>query len=148
MATTTYLDIIRLNEAKTYLKVDDQTITDNEIVGMINSALSYIEKSTGWVMFARDKNYFGTYYVDVFDFPINTVVVDTIEKGSYSRVPTVDGKVTLNVGIAEREELPQELINCALELISFWYYNEETKNAQNSIPDFVQANIDKNRRFI
>ena len=38
--------------------------------------------------------------------------------------------------------IPNELIDCALQLINFWFYNSETKNAMNTVPDFVNINID------
>ena len=44
---TDYTDIISLERAKLYLKVDElQTATDQEITSMINSSLSFIEKRT------------------------------------------------------------------------------------------------------
>ena len=56
---TSYLDVISLETAKLYLKIDEgQTETDNEITGMINSALSYIEKRTNHIFKTRDKLYY------------------------------------------------------------------------------------------
>jgi hypothetical protein len=155
---TNYTDVISLEQAKLYLKIDDgQTITDDEITGMINSALSYVEKRTNHIFKTRDK----VYYKDcalvqkatVYDYPINNpegegFIAGIVYKTNKAIVPTVNDMVTLNIGYDAVDDIPSELIDSALQLINFWFYNSETKNAMNTIPDFVMANIDTNRRFI
>lgn len=152
---TSYLDVISLETAKLYLKIDEgQTETDNEITGMINSALSYIEKRTNHIFKTRDKLYYKdcalVQQVKVYDYPIDNSVteLDIQYRPLYAIVPTIDNVVTLTVGYENLEDIPAELIDSALQLINFWFYNSETKNAMNTIPDFVQNNIDINRRFI
>ena len=152
---TNYTDIISLATAKLYLKIDaGQTATDNEITGMINSALSYIEKRTNHIFKTREKLYYKdcalVQQVKVYDYPIDNTVteLDIQYRPLYAIVPTIDNVVTLTVGYENLEDIPAELINSALQLINFWFYNSETKNAMNTIPDFVQNNIDINRRFI
>ena len=152
---TNYTDVISLEQAKLYLKVDDgQTITDDEITGMINSALSFIEKRTNHIFKTRDKVYFKdcalVQQVRVYDYPIdNTETELEIEyRPLYAIVPTVNNMVTLTTGYSSVEDIPSELIDSALQLINFWFYNSETKNAMNSVPDFVLSNIDVNRRFL
>lgn len=155
---TNYTDVISLEQAKLYLKIDDgQTITDDEITGMINSALSYIEKRTQHIFKTRDK----VYYKDcalvqkatVYDYPINNpegegFIEGIVYKTNKAIVPTVNDMVTLNIGYDAVEDIPAELIDSALQIINFWFYNSETKNAMNTIPDFVLSNLDTNRRFI
>lgn len=149
-----YLDIISLDTAKMYLKIDEfQTETDNEIVAMINSALSYIEKRTNHIFKTKDKVYYKdcalVQQTTVWDYPIqNTEELDIKYFTNKAIVPTVDGFVTLTVGYTNTDDIPSELIDIALQLINFWFYNSETKNAINNIPDFVNVNIDINRRFI
>ncbi len=152
---TNYTDVISLEQAKLYLKIDDgQTITDDEITGMINSALSFIEKRTNHIFKTRDKVYFKdcalVQQVKVYDYPIdNTETELDIEyRPLYAIVPTVNNMVTLTTGYTSVEDIPSELIDSALQLINFWFYNSETKNAMNSVPDFVLSNIDVNRRFL
>lgn len=152
---TSYTDVISLETAKLYLKIDEgQTETDNEITGMINSALSYIEKRTNHIFKTRDKLYYKdcalVQQVKVYDYPIDNTVTELYIKYRplYAIVPTVDNVVTLTIGYDNVEDIPAELIDSALQLINFWFYNSETKNAMNTIPDFVQNNIDINRRFI
>jgi hypothetical protein len=152
---TNYTDVISLEQAKLYLKIDDgQTITDDEITGMINSALSFIEKRTNHIFKTRDKVYFKdcalVQQVKVYDYPIdNTETELEIEyRPLYAIVPTVNNMVTLTTGYTSVDDIPSELIDSALQLINFWFYNSETKNAMNSVPDFVLSNIDVNRRFL
>lgn len=151
---TDYTDVISLEQAKLYLKVDDgQTITDDEITGMINSALSFIEKRTNHIFKTREKVYFKdcalVQQVKVYDYPIDNIdELDIIYRPLYAIVPTVNNMVTLTTGYTSVEDIPSELIDSALQIINFWFYNSETKNAMNSVPDFVLSNIDINRRFL
>lgn len=152
---TSYTDVISLAKAKLYLKIDTgQTETDAEITQMIGSALSYIEKRTNHIFKTRNKLYYKdcalVQQVKVYDYPIdNTVTLLDIEyRPTYAIVPTVNDKVTLTIGYSSINDIPTELIDCALGIINFWFYNSETKGADNSIPDFINATIDQNRRFI
>jgi hypothetical protein len=152
---TDYTDVISLEQAKLYLKIDEgQTVTDDEITGMINSALSFIEKRTNHIFKTRDKVYFKdcalVQQVKVYDYPIDNTETefDIIYRPLYAIVPTVNNTVTLTTGYTSVDDIPSELIDSALQLINFWFYNSETKNAMNSIPDFVLSNIDVNRRFL
>lgn len=151
---TDYTDVISLEQAKLYLKIDDgQTVTDDEITGMINSALSFIEKRTNHIFKTREKVYFKdcalVQQVKVYDYPIDNIdELDIIYRPLYAIVPTVNNMVTLTTGYTSVEDIPSELIDSALQLINFWFYNSETKNAMNSVPDFVLSNIDVNRRFL
>jgi hypothetical protein len=152
---TDYTDVISLEQAKLYLKIDEgQTVTDDEITGMINSALSFIEKRTNHIFKTRDKVYFKdcalVQQVKVYDYPIDNTETefDIIYRPLYAIVPTVNNTVTLTTGYTSVDDIPSELIDSALQLINFWFYNSETKNAMNSVPDFVLSNIDINRRFL
>ena len=151
---TNYTDVISLEQAKLYLKIDDgQTITDDEITGIINSALSFIEKRTNHIFKTREKVYFKdcalVQQVKVYDYPIDNIdELDIIYRPLYAIVPTVNNMVTLTTGYTNVDDIPSELIDSALQLINFWFYNSETKNAMNSVPDFVLSNIDVNRRFL
>lgn len=150
---TNYTDVISLETAKTYLKIDaGQTETDNEIVQMISSSLAYIERKTNHIFKTKEK----VYYKDcslveratVYDYPINTAIEGVEVRLNKSIVPTAGGFVTLNIGYTNIEDMPTELIDCALSILNFWFYNSETKGADNSIPKFVEMTIDQNRRFI
>ncbi len=153
---TDYTDVISLDQAKLYLRIDEgQDVTDDEITGMINSALSYIEKRTNHIFKTKEKVYYKdcalVQQVKVYDYPIvveEPPAIDIKYRTNYAIVPTVEGFVTLTLGYEEVEDIPSELIDCALQLINYWFYNSETKNAMNTVPDFVNINIDVCRRFI
>jgi hypothetical protein len=152
---TTYLDIISLEQAKIYLKVDSgQTETDDEITSMINSSLSFIEKRTNHIFKTREKVYYKdcslVQQVKVYDYPIDNTEteLDIVYRPLYAIVPTINDTVTLTIGYSLLDDFPNELIDAALQIINFWFYNSETKNAMNTIPDFVLQVIDANRRFL
>jgi len=151
---TDYTDVISLDRAKEYLKIDaGQDSTDAEITGMINSALSYIEKRTNHIFKTRAKVYYKdcalVQQVKVYDYPIQNIDDLVIEyRTNCAIVPTVDGFVTLTTGYEDVEEIPNELISDALSIINFLFYNSENKNSMNGIPDFIMESIDTNRRFI
>ncbi len=152
---TTYLDVIPLETAKLYLKVDaGQTETDAEITQMIGSSLSIIEKRTNHIFKTRNKVYYKdcalVQQVRVYDYPIDNTVtlLDIVYRPNYAIVPTINDVVTLTIGYSDVDDIPTELIDCALGIINFWFYNSETKGSDNSIPDFINATLDQNRRFI
>lgn len=155
---TNYTDVISLERAKLYLKVDaSQTETDDEITSMINSSLSFIEKRTNHIFKTRNK----IYYKDcnlvekttVYDYPINNPEGDgfisgIVYKTNKAIVPTVDGFVTLNIGYSDVDDIPNELIDSALQLIKVWFYESETQSNTTLIPLSVMQSIDVNKRFI
>jgi len=150
----TYLEVLPLETVKLYLKVDEgQTETDAEITQMIKSSLAYIEKRTNHIFQAKDKVYYKdcalVQQVKVYDYPINDAEdLDILYRPNYAIVPTVNDTVTLSLGYNDILDVPDELIDCALGIINFWFYNSETKGADNSIPNFISATIDQNRRFV
>lgn len=151
---TNYTDVISLEQAKLYLRIDDgQTITDDEITHMINSALSFIEKRTQHIFKTQDK----VYYKDcalvqkatVYDYPINnTDNLDIIYKTNKAIVPTVNDMVTLNIGYGSVDYIPNELIDAALQIIKVWFYEAEKQVNTTLIPLSAMQAIDANRRFV
>lgn len=149
-----YLDIITLPEAKIYLRIDDtQSITDDEIIQMIEGAISYVEKETNVIAYARDI----TYDLDegerlrVYDYPINSVTGATLyqKKNLYSLYDKDgDDPVVLNVGFTDCEDYPKELKQAALQILKVWYYESETDQNSSLLPMSVKMAVDKNRRFI
>lgn len=155
---TNYTDVISLEQAKLYLRIDDdQTVTDDEITQMINSALSFIEKRTQHIFKTRNK----VYYKDcalvekatVYDYPINNpegegFIANIEYKTNKAIVPTVDGFITLNIGYDSLDDIPSELIDAALQLIKVWFYESEKQANTTLIPLSVKEAIDVNRRFV
>ena len=148
---TDYIDVISLERAKLYLKVDTlQTETDDEITSMINSSLSFIEKRTGHIFKTQNKTYYGTDCVIVYDYPIdNSVTEYVIEYRQTSAIiPTVNNSVVVTLGYTDVADIPNELIDAALQLIKVWFYESETQNNSTLIPKSVMEAIDVNRRFV
>lgn len=146
-----YIDVITLVRAKNYLRVDeDLTDDDTEITSMINAALRYIEKRTNHIMFAQEKVYNGSCQVKVYDFPINSIVTDPtpfkVDFAAFTVYPDVK-TVTLNVGYGV-DEVPDDLIQAALQMIKVFYYESEKQINTTLIPESVMQVIDINRRFI
>jgi hypothetical protein len=152
---TNYTDVISLEQAKLYLRIDDgQTVTDDEITQMINSALSFIEKRTNHIFKTRDKVYYKdcalVQQVKVYDYPIDNseTDLDIVYRQLYAIVPTVNDMVTLTIGYTSVDDIPSELIDAALQIIKVWFYEGEKQTNTTLIPLSVIQAIDVNRRFI
>ena len=151
---TDYIDVISLAQAKLYLKIDAlQTETDAEIISMIKSSLSFIEKRTGHIFKTRNKTYYSCALVNsviVYDYPIDNAITlyDIQYRQTNAIVPTVDGSVILTLGYSDIDDIPNELIDAALQLIKVWFYESETQSNSTLIPLSVMQAIDVNRRFV
>lgn len=147
-----YIDVIPLARSKNYLRIDiSMTADDAEITSMINAALSYVEKRTNHLVYARDKYYNGVCQVKVYDYPINTIITPVDPFVVYFTMFAVfpnDKEVQLNVGYADPADVPDELIQAALQMIKVWYYESEKQVNSTLIPESVKEALDVYRRFI
>ena len=154
-----YLTIISLDEAKNYLRIDDTLTEDNaNITRMINGALSFIERWTNVLVFAREKTYLlidG--FVRVYDAPINSITSPTeadmtneqrtLYKNFCHGSETAD--LVLNVGHVSPSTVPQELIEVAYEIIDIMYYEHETgKTIKKDLSGLSKDILNQNKRFI
>lgn len=153
-----YLDVISLENAKSFLGVDD-TSRDTEITQMINAALSLIERETNYIMEAVDKAYLlRDGCVRVYDYPINTddgdldETVTRTNKSLYSIYSdsSTATTITLNVG---GTDIPADLVQAGYSLIEFFFNEKETGNRlftydTTRIPDHINYIVQKNRRFL
>ncbi len=160
-----YTDIISLNDAKTYLRIDDtETEDDQFITRSINAAFSWIEKRTNQIVSARDKEYsLINGYTRIYDSPINTDLSTLTDytftkKGLYYVVcansSDADSDFVLNIGETDYDNVDFEFINVAYEIIDY-YYNQskkETRVKGATISDYLsemsREYININRRFI
>ena len=153
-----YIDVLTLAQTKTFLRIDD-TLSDDDaqITQMIKSALSTIERRTNVLVNARSKSYlFQDYEVRVYDFPINSltspsdaVLVEKELHSNYSTNNTANLKLVLNVGYTDPLDVPSELIDAALQLVKYMYYEAETNTAsKGNIPYWIQEMINQHKRFI
>tara|TARA_B110001469_G_scaffold67813_1_gene64643 strand:- start:310 stop:777 length:468 start_codon:yes stop_codon:yes gene_type:complete len=152
-----YLNVISLDQAKQYLRIDDELSADDaQIEQMIKGALSTLERRTNILFYARKKKYiFQDYSVKVYDYPINEVVstfdVDTEQKTLFTNYQTnsSDNEIVLMVGFENAEDVPSELVDCALQYIKYLYYEAETNTAnKGGLPSWLNDMINQNKRFI
>lgn len=153
-----YLDVISLATAKNYLRVDEtQTEDDADITRMIKGALRYVEEFTGHIMFARDKNYLlQDCSVRVYDYPINTLNTPSdatvVLKPLYSIYSVTDTDldfVNLNVGYSDPTDVPQDLIDVALEKIGLSYYGAKEDGAvKKQLSEDSMSVLYQNKRFL
>lgn len=148
-----YTDVITLERAKNYLRIDaDLTEDDNEITSMINAALRFVEKRTNHIMYPRNQTYRGNCQVKVWDYPINATVPATPELfvchfATYDVWPC-EKTVTLNVGYLTPDLVPDDLIQAALQMIKVWYYESEKQVSTTLIPESIKEVLYLNARFI
>lgn len=150
-----YIDVITLADAKLYLRVDDTlTEDDAQITRMINAALSYVEKYTNVIVFARDKEYRTTDgCVRVYDYPINSEVtadLTAFSKTLYTNYTfsTSNDLIELNVGYVDTADIPQEVIEAAYEIIDIYYYGKESGKTMADLSPMSRQGLDQFKRFL
>jgi hypothetical protein len=146
-----YLNIISLSQAKTYLRIDeDQNETDIEIISMIEGCLSFIEKRTNHILFPRDKIYYADNIANVYDFPINTIPSTSVQLiySTYSSITTFNRSVLLNVGYINVSQIPEELRQAAFQMLKVFYFEAEKQVNTTLIPESVLMILDINKRYI
>ena len=147
-----YLDVITLARTKNYLRLDAGfTADDAEVTSMIKAACRFIELRTNHIFFAQDKVFTGLVNVQVYDFPINSLVSPvgaTVVYFATSNSYTAQTSVTLNVGYATADHVPEELKAAVLQMVKVWYYESEKQVNTMLIPMSVLQAVDVNRRFL
>lgn len=145
-----YLDVISLENAKTYLGVDD-TSRDGEITRMINASLSYLERVTNIILFDRDKVYnYDNGCVRVYDYPINSTTSTTHDadvKSTYSIYTENDidiKTITINVGYTDSINIPSDLIETGYAIIECLFNGGSVAK----LPELIKDMVDANKRFI
>ena len=147
----TYNEILPLAEVKNYLRVDDDfTEDDTAIERMVRSALGFIEQRTNHIFQLRKNvEYFRNdrQYLDIYDYPLT--YSGDLTKLSYSNKVRFDAdNVTIDsVGYASREDVPDALIEAALQIIKVFYYEAEKQVNTTLIPDAVNQILAAYRRF-
>ena len=152
-----YLNVLPLATVKDYLRIDDtQNETDAEITSMIRSSLSYIEKHTNIILYARDKEYdVEDYCVKVYDYPINSLIVPleatTVKKSLYTNytINTSDETIKLNVGYTDVSDVPTELLDLAKVMVKVMFYEQETNQSfKEMLPQWANDILCTNKRFL
>lgn len=153
-----YLSVISLNDAKDYLRIDSNLNDDNSrIQSMIAASLGIVEKETNILVYNRDKDYtFLDGLVRVYDFPINSLETPTDAKrqkktlySNYTANVEDGTTLTLNVGYQNKNDVPAELVEIALNIVKHFYYETETdKVTQTGLPEWIKSALFLHKRFI
>ena len=148
-----YSSIISLQEAKNYLRVDeDFTDDDLSIQAMLKSAIRYVENHTQHYFFAKDvQRLIIDGKVRVYDFPLNSLVSPTenVENKIYptwTEYTVTDSSlthITVNVGYQASADVPEELKLVALYLLDMYYYGKE-----GDLPQYHIDTLNHYKRFI
>lgn len=147
----TYNEILPLEEVKNYLRLDEEfTEDDTAIERMVRSALQFIEKRTNHIFEQKTGvEYFrnGSRYLDIYDFPLT--YAGDLTKLSYANKVRFDvDSITIDtVGYQNREDVPDALIDAALQIIKCFYYEAEKQVNTTLIPDSVNQILSQYRRF-
>jgi hypothetical protein len=139
-----YIDVLPLADVKNYIRVDIVE-DDADITMMINSAMEYIEKFTGHILYQRNMDYLlinGC--ARVYDYPINDLVSPTTVTGYlkpgykfYQNTNTTDETLTLDMGYALASDVPDALLQVAKEMIKVWYFDQDKQIETSLIPNNV-----------
>lgn len=163
-AITSYLDIISLERARIYLRVDDtMNEDDSEIESMIKGAFLFMERYTNHIFMPKDflqyadgtgmalDNDFNHHcgYVSVYKYPINSTVDDVlpVRKFNMKWIYNVN-ELDFNAGYDDTDQIPDDFIQAALQIIKVWYFEAEKEVNDTMIPVSVRQVLDTYRRFV
>lgn len=153
-----YLDIITLARAKNYLRVDDTlTEDDAEIESMIKAAFLFIERYTCHLFGARELSQLVP--PKIYKYPINSIegVTEDDWDNYYQRnldyycqenASTRPVLTTFNAGYVNIEDVPEDFIQAALQIIKVWYFESQKQVNETLIPVSVRQVLDTYRRFV
>jgi hypothetical protein len=152
-----YLDVITLEEAKIYLRIDDTlTEDDDNITRMIYASLSFVEKWTNILVYNRTVSYLlEDGFKRIYDWPITEVLtpaefeVRTRTLFSDFRSGYSDIGATMDVGFVDPLDVPQELREVAFQIIDILYYKAgNNKPIQEQLGPVAMDMLHQLKRFI
>lgn len=148
------MSVITLDQAKIYLRIDDDLDVDMEaeLQLLINAAESVISEKTGHILNPMSRTYTPgpDGCVRVYEYPINEGIpedVGVVHKANFSSFYSAE-PVTLNVGYEQVADVPEALVNAALQLLKFYYYEAEAKATPQKMPPQIHQAIMTYKRFI
>lgn len=147
----TYNEILPLATVKNYLRLDSSfTADDQDIERMVSSALSVIEKQTGYVLQLRENvTYKRAYcgFIDIYDYPV--IYSGNLTRLDYAGKVRFDAdEVTVNLGYDTVNAIPSALLDCALQMIKVWYFEAEKQENTTLIPENVKQILMTYKRAI
>jgi len=156
MPIIAYTDIISLERARIYLRVDDGMNEDDaEITSMIKAAFLFMERYTNHIFINREFKQLVP--PKIYNYPITEISgVPEDDWNNYyqrnmdyycseRRTPVL---TTYKAGYEEVAEVPDDFIQAALQMIKVWYYESEKQENSTLIPISVTQVLDTYRRFV
>ena len=146
-----YETILPISEVKNHIRIDDDfTEDDAAIERMVRSTLGFIEQRTNHIFQLRENvEYFRNerQYLDIYDYPLT--YSGDLTKLSYSNKVRFDADAVEidSVGYATREQVPDALIDAALQMIKLFYFEAEKQVNTTLVPDNVHQILAAYRRF-
>lgn len=155
---TSYTDVISLEQAKNYLRIDEgMTEDDLFISSMIKAALQWIESYTRHILVEQEVTLYapaqtncdGNYIYYVYHYPIVSAVPDAEKtvRNLYTKYYTSEEELVITAGYDDIEKVPEALVQAAYAILQVWYYNSEKTVQTTLIPDAVKFALDPYRRF-
>lgn len=142
------LDVISLDSAKKDLVVDFSD-RDVEITRHIKSAVSIIEQYTDVYLYQREVEYvLQDCSLEIYDSPLEWIGTTPERLKNRAMSVIVYGKkgdsYTANVGYADVEEIPQNLVDACYKIITYLFENKDIYSV--SLPLDVQMLVNQWRR--
>lgn len=147
------MSAITLDRAKHYLRLDDDKteLGDLELQSMITAAEQFVERRTGHIFTPKSKTYYKAPdgVIRVYDTPITTdlSIYTYDQKNGYVAIHYQES-VTLTVGYTDVFQIPQALVNAALQVLKVWYYESESQTNEALVPISVREALHSFRRFV
>lgn len=157
------LSVISLDQAKNHLVVLNDTFYDEQITGLIKSAIAFIEKYTSYMLYQRSTTYpINDYSTDICDFPL---IIESITNPdntpfigyqtrltplrTYVTIPAYNWnkpQLTINaqIGYADVSDIPKSLISAAYKIITYLFENKDLYGE--TIPSDLQFLLNPYRR--
>ena len=146
----TYLEVLPLAEIKNYLHLEDDFLEDDlKLERMITSAFQFIEATTNHIIESRTNvvlsNPCGT--IITFDYPIQ-YTGDVVRFDYAGKTVFYSTTVTVNVGYEDASKIPSPLITASMQMIEYFYYDNEKQVNTAIIPQSIMQLIYPFKRFI
>lgn len=153
----TALDVITLEEAKDWLRVDFPD-EDAKITELIYAAVQWVEGYTGRYLFNRELTHdvtasescAGT--VTIFGKPNLTLIsIDGVTddlpevRDNSFRIDSTAKVIVYSIGYLNKSDIPQPLITSAKKFLALQY--EESIDGQKEVPSEIRRLIDQYRLF-
>lgn len=139
--------LLELDRVKNYLRVyADQTFDDLEITSMVDGAFEYFSKETNHIFAKVEKEYHHPFRI--YDFPVYDPDSKLVKKPNYYIPRYCPGEeIKIEVGYESIDDVPQDIIQCILQIVKVWYYESEKEQNSTLLPISTKQVIEKYRRF-